>query len=262
MRLKFLVCLLIVTSTLLTACETMTSSKRVAVATADKWALLPIENLSKTPLAGDRAQALVETHLRARGINNLDLYQPTSEQSLLALLDEAGQMNTAMQWAKDNGYRFAVTGNVQEWEYKDGLDNEPSVGLSLKVIDLYRDEVLWLASGSRTGWGYTNLSSVASKTIRELLSEVRFKHQQSIPAGKIPVARVNPPASVVPSLLSALPPAPPMTGEPRIEPLPTALDAEPEMGAAQEAPPENAVPQVFSRPLLLPSPYENNEGNN
>ena len=58
---------------------------------------------------------------------------------------------------------------------KNGLDNEPSVGLTLKFIDLQSDQVMWVASTSRTGWGYQNLSSVGSKAIGDLLSEVRFR---------------------------------------------------------------------------------------
>jgi len=50
----------------------VTSSNRVIVSSAENWALLPIVNLSKTPLAGNRAAALVETHLRARGVKNLE----------------------------------------------------------------------------------------------------------------------------------------------------------------------------------------------
>jgi len=176
MRLKPIVSVLVVVSSLLlTACETMMSSNRVVVSAAERWALLPIENLSSTPLAGNQARSLVETHLRARGIQNLEIYEVGSEQTLMALLDEAGQLASAKQWAVDNGFRYGITGNVQEWQYKNGLDNEPSIGLTLKFIDLQSDEVMWVASASRTGWGYQNLSSVASKTIGDLLSEVRFR---------------------------------------------------------------------------------------
>lgn len=176
MRLKSIASVLVVAgSLLLTACETMMSSNRVVVSSAERWALLPIENLSRTPLAGDQARSLVETHIRARGIENLEVFEVGSEQTLMALLDEAGQLASAKQWALDNGFRFGITGNVQEWQYKNGLDNEPSVGLTLKFIDLQTDQVMWVASAARTGWGYQNLSSVASKTIGDLLSEVRFR---------------------------------------------------------------------------------------
>ena len=63
MRQKLLAGALIAVTTLLTACETMTTSRRIAVSANEDWVILPFENLSKTPLAGDRARAFAETHL-------------------------------------------------------------------------------------------------------------------------------------------------------------------------------------------------------
>jgi len=207
MRLKPIASVLVVIcSLLLTACETLTSSNRVVVSTVDRWALLPIENLSSTPLAGNQARSLVETHLRARGVKNLELFEVGSEQTLLALLDEAGQLASAKQWATDNGFRYGITGNVQEWQYKNGLDNEPSIGITLKFIDLQTDAVMWVASGSRTGWGYQNLSSVASKTIGDLLGEVRFKKPRN--GGSSRLAATGPAPLPLPSSLPSSQTAP------------------------------------------------------
>jgi len=174
MRIKILASVLVLSSALLSACQTITSSNRVIVSSAENWALLPITNLSTTPLAGNRASALVETHLRARGVKNLEVYKAPANQSVIALLDEAGQLNDAKQWAIQNGFRYGITGDVQEWSYKNGLDNEPSIGMTLKFVDLQSEEVLWTASATRTGWGYSNLSSTANKTIGELLARVKF----------------------------------------------------------------------------------------
>lgn len=219
MRLKLLTSVLILTSTLLTACETMTTSKRVAVSVNERWALLPIQNLSKTPLAGNRAKTLVETHLRARGVRNLEIYEAAPDQSLMALLDDAGQLNTAKDWAKDKGFIYGITGNVQEWQYKNGLDNEPSVGITLKFINLQTDEVMWVASASRTGWGYNNLSNVASKTIGEILAEVRFMGPRPArAAAPQPVIAAAPPtpAPAPKQIIVAAPIAPPTATEPAL----------------------------------------------
>ena len=174
MRIKILASVILVTSALLSACQTMTSSNRVIVSSAENWALLPIVNLSTTPLAGNRASALVETQLRARGVKNLKAYKTPENESVIALLDEAGQLSKAKQWARENGFRYGITGDVQEWSYKNGLDNEPSIGMTLKFVDLQTDEVMWAATAARTGWGYSNLSGTANKTIEELLTQVRF----------------------------------------------------------------------------------------
>lgn len=257
MRLKLLTSVLIVASTLLTACETMTASKTVAVSVGEKWALLPIQNLSKTPLAGNRAKALVETHLRARGVTNLDTYQPAPDESIMALLDDAGQLDAAKKWAKENGYTYGITGNVQEWQYKNGLDNEPSVGLSLKFINLLNDDVMWVASASRTGWGYNNLSNVASKTIEEILAEVRFKGPQpsrmmaAVPAIQPVVLQPLQPVAEAP-ILKPLPTLRPL---PNLPTLPEPTEAEPTIAAA--LPEEASVETAATTNQKLPSPYEN-----
>ena len=255
MRLKLLTSVLIVASTLLTACETMTASKRVAVSAEETWALLPIKNLSTTPLAGSRARALVETHLRAQGVTNIAQYEGEPDQPLIALLDEAGQINAAKKWAKEQGYIYGVTGNVQEWQYKNGLDNEPSVGLTLKFINVQTDEVMWVASASRTGWGYNNLSNVASKTIEEILADVRFVEPQ--PDRRIARSEaITPPAPVAatpPFLTKNEPDTPKLMVDP-------SEGAEPSVAAA--VPAVEAVPAKKPEPVkvetLLPSPYENN----
>ena len=254
MRLKLLTSVLIIASTLLTACETMTASKTVAVSANETWALLPIQNLSKTPLAGNRAKALVETHLRAHGVRNIDSYNAAPDQTILALLDDNGQLEAAKKWAKDKGYTYGVTGNVQEWQYKNGLDNEPSVGLTLKFINLLNDEVMWVASASRTGWGYNNLSNVASKTIEDILAEVRFKGPQ--PSRMMVAATPEP----VQPLKPLPPPMPTVAAVP--PPLPQIVITEPAVAAAlPEISPEDSE-KTTSAPagstLVLPSPYETN----
>jgi len=202
MRQKFTLITLAAATLLLTACETMTLSREAKLYKAEKWALLPIENFSTTPMAGDNAKALVETHLRSLGVKQLVEYQPAEEQNLLAILDSGVQLQRGRQWAYENGFRYAVTGKVQEWHYKNGLDNEPAVGLSLKVFDLYTDEVIWQGSASRTGWGYSNLSSVASKTVGDLLSEVRLRRGRDKTTGTQVAAT---PSSREPAAAAALP---------------------------------------------------------
>lgn len=247
MRLKLLTSVLILASTLLTACETMTASQRVAVSAGEKWALLPIQNLSKTPLAGSRAKALVETHLRAQGVRNVEVYQAAPDQSLMALLDEAGQINAAKKWAKDNGFIYAVTGVVQEWQYKNGLDNEPSVGLSLKFINVQNDEVMWVASASRTGWGYNNLSNVASKTIEDIMAEVRFQGPRPGRVAAQPLIAATPPP-IQPATQAAA----------TVQPLPASTMAsqveEPPVAAALPDPTSTAPSDAEK----LPAPYESN----
>ena len=164
------------------ACQSITSTGKTRVEGAAGWALLPLDNLSTTPLAGEMASTLLETRLRARGVRQMDKYPQPETNSLAELLDDGAQARQAAAWARTSGYRYAVTGTVNEWHYKTGPDKEPAVGLSLKIIDLLNDQVVWQGSGARTGWGYSNLSRVGDKVVKELVSELRVHQSRQAPS--------------------------------------------------------------------------------
>jgi len=156
------------------ACSTITATDDISVSANQSWVLLPINNLSTTPRAGENTKAMVETHLRKRGVNTLQTYIAPDELSLVSLLDTDRQQSEAVAWGHANGIRYGITGTIHEWHYKSGPDKEPAVGLSLKLIDLGSEKVLWQATTAKTGWGYTNLSSVANKVVNRLLNQIRI----------------------------------------------------------------------------------------
>ena len=158
----------------LTACSTLTSTGPVSLERGGSWVILPVRNLSVTPQAGEMVQTLMETELRSRGVGDLVMYQPESNSTLVALLDDSDEIDDATNWGRESGARYGLTGTVHEWHYKSGPDKEPAAGLSLKLIDFDTNRVVWQASGSRTGWGYANLSSVGAKLIDGLLEEFRL----------------------------------------------------------------------------------------
>ena len=157
-----------------TACSTLTSTSQTRADALASWVLLPINNLSETAQADAQAQVFVETQLRARGVQHVDIYTPLKKVSLRGLLDTRSQLSEATDWARAKGYRYALTGTVHEWQYKNGADKEPVVGVSLKLLDLSSGEVLWQGNAARTGWGYASLPVVANKVVVDLLQKIRL----------------------------------------------------------------------------------------
>ena len=160
---------------LLGACGTLTSTGRVPLDGGAPWALLPIDNLSSTPLAGRTVSSLAETRLRARGVARIDRVEgeaPDAALGLVALLDDATQRDEALASARARGYRYALAGTVHEWHYKSAPDREPVVGLSLSLIDVADEAVLWQGTAARSGWGTASLSSLADRVVGERLDEV------------------------------------------------------------------------------------------
>ncbi len=136
-----------------------------------KWALLPIVNHTDVPQAGLRTETLTDVLLRAQGIHDLQRYPAALNQDSLFEPTERKVAAEAMNWARAQGVRYAVTGAVEEWRYKVGIDGEPAVGFALQVIDLQNgDRIVWSAAGAKSGWSREALSAVAQKEIKELLS--------------------------------------------------------------------------------------------
>lgn len=157
----------------LSACTHTTSPKHssTTLKTAGTWALLPFKNLAETPKAAERAESIISSQLFAKGYQ-ITHYPAQNEDNLVLLLDDDKRVEKAKKWAEQQGYRYAITGDVTEWRYKTGLDADPSVGISIRILDLQNSTVIYNQSGSKVGWGYSNLSSTAQSLIQKLLANM------------------------------------------------------------------------------------------
>lgn len=159
---------------LVTACgSTVTQVQRGAPLKAGaKWVMLPIANYSEAPQAGERVESMLETILRMNGVGALDHYPAMKEDDTHLVMSDRQRFEESFAWAKAQHFDYAVTGSVEEWRYKSGLDGEPAVGLSVRVIEVGTARVLWSASGTRTGGGGDNASGTALKLLSTLTDEM------------------------------------------------------------------------------------------
>jgi TolB-like protein len=137
-----------------------------------KFAVLPLANATDVPMVERRAQAITVSLLQQKGLRDVLVYpQKASDNPLDA--EPAVSSAQALAWARQQGARYALSGTVTEWRYKTGVDSEPAVGLTLQVIDVPTGQVVWSASGGRSGWGYQALSAVGQSQIEALLRGIR-----------------------------------------------------------------------------------------
>jgi len=160
---------------LLASCSSMTSTPSVSIGASQSIAILPLANLSTTPLAGEQVSTIAETALRSRGVSNLATYIPPQATGLSALLATSSSDQTANTWARTAGYDLALSGTVHEWHYKSGPDREPSVAVSLRLTELDSGRVVWQATSAKAGWGFASLSTVGQKLVKKLLARVRVQ---------------------------------------------------------------------------------------
>lgn len=155
---------------LLAGCATIDASAPPVLKQGEKIALLPIQNLTQTPQVGDRVESIVESLLQAGGRYSVKRYTgDTSSDQLFADVNQE-MLQQATAKARAQNVKYGLTGSVQEWRYKVGVDGEPAVGISLKLIDLQTGEVVWTATGSKTGWSRSAVSAIGQTLLRTLLS--------------------------------------------------------------------------------------------
>ena len=154
------------------ACTTATVQPAPALEPGASWAVLPMVNHTETPQAGLRAEAILESLLRSGGVRELRRYPTSIGGDALLEPSERKAVDQALDWARSQRVRYAVTGTVDEWRYKVGVDGEPAVGFTLQLVDLSSGRVVWTAAGGATGWSREALPAVAQRLLARLAAPI------------------------------------------------------------------------------------------
>ncbi len=152
----------------LSACSTLAQSS--APGQLDRQAqimILPSINNTETPMAGERMDELAENLLHVIGVANV-AREATSTSPDSDLHDRARQDQALLDAAKAH-VPYALAISLDEWRYKVGLDGEPAVGMSLRIIDVAHHRVLWAGSYAGTGFGREAVSALAQRHLLHLL---------------------------------------------------------------------------------------------
>jgi polysaccharide biosynthesis protein PelC len=140
------------------------------------WILLPFQNHSGTPRAGDKAEEILATLLRSKGIDNLQVYQKKiDKEDVWPILDDQRRQDDALNSAKKANFYYGITGSIEEWNYKTGVGGEPAVGLSIRIIEIQTGRVVWSATGAKSGWGADTVSGTAQNLFNDLLSNLKVE---------------------------------------------------------------------------------------
>lgn len=168
---RFAILLIITAALFATGCVTL-NQRGTQVSFQDTWALLPFINNTETPYAGERAEAIVAALLYARGLQRLE--RPVTETKTEDLGADRGEkrQREALEWAKQKKVHYVLSGTVNEWRYKVGLDGEPVAGFTLQVMELPEGRVVWSGAAGKSGWSRDAVSSVAQQILDRLLGEI------------------------------------------------------------------------------------------
>jgi polysaccharide biosynthesis protein PelC len=160
---------------LLGACGSIRQAGSPTLESKDSVAVVTMANFTETPAAGSSAAAIAANTLRQNGFS--DVRMAPVDPAANAMFDTAqrdiGEKKLA--WAREQRVKYVLTGAVEEWRYKVGVDGEPVAGVTFELIDVASGQVVWSATGSKSGWTRSSLSSVASSLIGNLLSPLRTR---------------------------------------------------------------------------------------
>jgi PBP1b-binding outer membrane lipoprotein LpoB len=174
MKMQSIRCLALVAIALVVAgCSSFSGGGSPTLSRDASWGVAPLVNFAQAPQAGERAEQILISILAEQGVT--PLMYPQQPQKDLLLQDDRERQSQALAWAREQKLAYVITGSVEEWQYKNGLDGEPAVGISLQILEPATGRVVWSSSGARAGWSRESVAGAAQKVLRKLVGNLDFE---------------------------------------------------------------------------------------
>ena len=126
--------------------------------TGQTVAVYAFSNYTQTPLAGKRAASIAEGILSSKGI-----------QTRYSVEKPYTNFSQMCHDAKQHHTPYLLTGAVHEWRYKTGIDGEPAVSFSLKLLRTDTCSAVWSATAADNDWGNASIGTTAQKLMNQTL---------------------------------------------------------------------------------------------
>lgn len=152
---------------ILMGCSTIINKKNIELPLAKKYAIASFWNYTETPMAGLRASTIVESVLSKNSIDISSLIGGSEE--IESAKSKKEFLNNKKIEAKSLGADYLITGDVQEWRYKTGIDGEPVVSFGITIIELQSDKVIFNGVGAKSAWGHKSIGVVAQEIAQKLI---------------------------------------------------------------------------------------------
>ncbi|MEN8636865.1 protein PelC [Pseudoalteromonas distincta] len=156
---------------LLSACTTSRVADDIELSPLKTVALMPLVNHAQTPLAGERAEDILASIWQQNKLPTL-IRAPRVNTKELPPLDDQYRLDNAMQWLNTQQADYVLTGSIEEWRYKAGLDGEPVVALTLSLTVTGQTTPIWTGTIAKSGWGRDSIAATAQDVIADLISYI------------------------------------------------------------------------------------------
>jgi len=161
---------------LVVGCTTINSSKQtVQIHYSSSVGFASFANNTEVPQAASRAVNVASGVLRSKGLNDIFVYQSKTSCNQLVVCPNANpSLGEFLRWAQENNLDLLITGSVNEWEYKVGLDGEPVAAVSLQLYDVSSGAMIWSSVGSKIGTTHAGLANTAQALIRDMFYSLKI----------------------------------------------------------------------------------------
>lgn len=139
-------------------------------------AVLPFDNLTDHPKAGIIVSQILTTELYSR--KKLNILEETQIKKIIKekKIDSSTLMDTYYVQKIGNilGAGAVIVGSVSEYGYRHDLDEEPVVGINVRMIDTKTGSVLWASSHTKTGgwFGPNSLNKLTQNICHSVAKEI------------------------------------------------------------------------------------------
>lgn len=130
------------------------------------FVILPFVNNTESPLAGQRVAYIAEGVAASKGYKlRFDIYKPEAKEYTYEDIEKVIEQLRN----RNENIDYVITGSVNEFRYKTGIDGEPAVSITLRIYDLKNNKVILTNTGSKTGWANESIGTVVHKILISIM---------------------------------------------------------------------------------------------
>jgi TolB-like protein len=129
--------------------------------------IVPFANFTQTQMAGYRVAGIVEGVLRDKGFN--------IQKSLWDYPEEDYTLEEIKQIINNSKERYVLSGYVNEYRYKTGIDGEPAVSVTIRIYDKNLNKYIYKATFSKVGSTYDSLGVITQEALNKVINAISYK---------------------------------------------------------------------------------------
>jgi len=137
--------------------------KSTTISKKETMSIIPFANFTQTPLAGYKVAGITEGVFKSKGFN--------IQKSLWNFPEEDYTLKEIKNIINNTQSDYIVTGYVNEYRYKAGIDGEPVISITIKIYNNKKHKYIYTATISKIGNTYDSLGLITQTSINKILDE-------------------------------------------------------------------------------------------